>query len=369
MKRAALPIAIASLLALAAPARAVMQSPHGLGQVLFYPYYAVNKGQDTLLSLTNTDTVNAKVAKVRVREGRNGRAVADLDVFLAPGDVWTAVITQVSADGGALVRTSDASCTLPVVPPAGLPLSSGAYDGSLAGIPADSGPYDITRTREGFVESTGCRSASTMWRARRCLYTASPRSASWRATSSTRMRIQDCSRTTGRRFRIGAVPCSAWLRGRVGRHGAMNGWPRARALCHTSLRRSGESRNPFRFRVRRKSKMRPGFRRDDAVESATGNCLARSETAHFAFDKASSKYSIASGEPDCPSQKRACFLTSRGESPRINAISAESASAPPSCDSANTPCSRTFDDASRMIASVMSAFARASCICAIQKRA
>jgi hypothetical protein len=152
MKRAALPIAIASLLTLAAPASAVMQSPHGLGQVLFYPYYTVNKGQDTLLSLTNSDTSKAKVAKVRVREGRNGRAVADVDVFLAPGDVWTAVITQVSADGGAVIRTSDPSCTMPAIPSAGLALSSGGYDGSLAGIPADSGPYDITRTREGYVE-------------------------------------------------------------------------------------------------------------------------------------------------------------------------------------------------------------------------
>jgi hypothetical protein len=152
MNRAALTIAITSLLTLAAPVRAVMLSPHGLGQVLFYPYYTVNKGQDTLLSLTNTDFVNAKVVKLRVREGINGRAVADLDVFLAPGDVWTASITATSDDGGALLRTSDASCTMPEIPASGLALSSGGYDGSFGGIPADDGPHGITRTREGYIE-------------------------------------------------------------------------------------------------------------------------------------------------------------------------------------------------------------------------
>jgi hypothetical protein len=152
MKRAALPIAIASMLTLAAPAGAVMLSPHGLGQVLFYPYYTVNDGQDTLLSLTNTDVVNAKVAKVRVKEGVNGRAVADFDVFLSPGDTWTGVVTQVGPADGGVIRTSDTSCTMPEIPAGGLVLTSAGYDGSMAGVPADDGPHGIERTREGYIE-------------------------------------------------------------------------------------------------------------------------------------------------------------------------------------------------------------------------
>lgn len=132
-------------------ARAVSVSPNGIGSVLFYPYYTVNKGQDTLISLVNSDSTKGKVVKVRFKEGYNGRDVLDLDVFLAPDDVWTAAITQVSDDGGALIRTSDQSCTLPAIPAGGLAFSSAGYDGTSS-LPADDGPHDITRTREGEIE-------------------------------------------------------------------------------------------------------------------------------------------------------------------------------------------------------------------------
>ena len=48
-----------AMLAIAAmgSAQAVNLDINGRGQVLLYPYYTVNKGQQTLLSVTNTATL------------------------------------------------------------------------------------------------------------------------------------------------------------------------------------------------------------------------------------------------------------------------------------------------------------------------
>jgi hypothetical protein len=45
-------VAIA-LLAVSGPAEAVFWNPQGHGQALVYPYYTVNGGQDTLVTLVN----------------------------------------------------------------------------------------------------------------------------------------------------------------------------------------------------------------------------------------------------------------------------------------------------------------------------
>jgi len=145
----------AILLALvAAPAHAVSLNPKGLGQVLIYPYYTVNKNQDTYLTIVNASSVG-KVAKVRFHEGYNGRVVSEFDLYLSAHDVWTATISapDATATSGARLSWSDRSCidTLDKNP---YPFFSAAYDGSLAGqgIPADSGPQTLARTREGHIE-------------------------------------------------------------------------------------------------------------------------------------------------------------------------------------------------------------------------
>ena len=128
-------------------ASAVALNPRGLGDVLIYPYYTVNAGQDTLFSLVNT-TDTAKVARVRFLEGYNGRAVFATYVFLSAHDVWTAAISQVADDDGAKIATADASCTFPAMPTHAAPFTSDDYTGSNA----DGGPTSITRTREGSIE-------------------------------------------------------------------------------------------------------------------------------------------------------------------------------------------------------------------------
>ena len=145
---------IAGVAGFAGLANAVDLNPDGLGQVLIYPYYTVNKGQSTAFSVVNTDSVNGKAVKVRFLEGYNSREVLDFNLFLSPNDVWTAVITQTGDAGGAQVATADHSCTTPSVASLGpVPFSSAAYDGqSGSPFPADGGPTDITRTREGYFE-------------------------------------------------------------------------------------------------------------------------------------------------------------------------------------------------------------------------
>ena len=39
-------------------ASAVSLSPSGIGQVLIYPYYTVNKSQDTLISVVNASSIS-----------------------------------------------------------------------------------------------------------------------------------------------------------------------------------------------------------------------------------------------------------------------------------------------------------------------
>ncbi|MEO7431330.1 MAG: hypothetical protein ABIR62_04790 [Dokdonella sp.] len=145
---------IAGVAGFAGLANAVDLNPDGLGQVLLYPYYTVNKGQDTLFSVVNTDAINGKAVKVRFLEGYNSREVLDFNLFLSPNDVWTARVSQLADDGGAAVFTTDKSCTTPKIPAGGQPFSAATYTG-LSTTPfnvKDSGPQGITRTREGYLE-------------------------------------------------------------------------------------------------------------------------------------------------------------------------------------------------------------------------
>src|SRR6201996_4698031 len=91
---------IAGVAGFAGLANAVNLNPDGVGQVLIYPYYTVNAGQDSLFSVVNTDPVNGKAVKVRFLEGYNSREVLDFNVFLSPNDVWTTAVSAVSATDG-----------------------------------------------------------------------------------------------------------------------------------------------------------------------------------------------------------------------------------------------------------------------------
>lgn len=150
-------LAIAALAVFAVPvARAMHVDPHGLGQVLVFPYYTANGGNDTLFAITNT-TDHAKALRVRFHEGYDGRGVLDLDVYLAPRGTWSASVTSSGDDASfAKLVSSDASCTVPALASHAIAFGDAAYAGdNTAEGPtgnADGGPETADRTREGHFD-------------------------------------------------------------------------------------------------------------------------------------------------------------------------------------------------------------------------
>ena len=55
---------LAAIAGIASTANAVELNPDGTGQVLVYPYYTVNKNQQTIISVVNTTNI-AKAGKGR----------------------------------------------------------------------------------------------------------------------------------------------------------------------------------------------------------------------------------------------------------------------------------------------------------------
>lgn len=101
---------VAGVVGLAGVANAVNVNPDGLGQVLLFPYYTVNGGNQTLLSVVNT-TASAKAVKVRFLESLNSAEVLDFNLYLSPFDVWTASVLPHA--GGGAIFTTDTTCTVP----------------------------------------------------------------------------------------------------------------------------------------------------------------------------------------------------------------------------------------------------------------
>lgn len=158
MPKHPLAIAIAcAATAVAAPATAVSLNPKGLGQVLIYPYYTVNKNQDTLLSVVNTDDVG-KVVHVSFNEGYNGRNVREFKLFLSPHDTWTARVSALGDGDEARLVTTDKSCVFGAIDADGndmrvngLPLRAWNYAGGGV-FPPDGGPTSLARAREGSIQ-------------------------------------------------------------------------------------------------------------------------------------------------------------------------------------------------------------------------
>lgn len=121
----------------------------GVGHQLIVPYYTVQNGQATLINLVNHDTTNGKAVKVRFRGASNSDDVFDFTLFLSPGDMWAAKISQ-GSDGKARLSTPDASCTLPASVrtngDAGSPFVTARLD------PSASDADKAKGTREGYVE-------------------------------------------------------------------------------------------------------------------------------------------------------------------------------------------------------------------------
>lgn len=154
LRRRRLGVALSLLAPLSTPGMAAVSiAPDGVGQVLIYPYYTVNAGNNTVISVVNT-SARAKALAVRFREARNGRAVLSFNVYLAPHDTWVGAITAPGATGPAQLTTSDASCTVPTIPSFPVPFRNFGYTGADQDHPASAAADlgSLERTRSGYVE-------------------------------------------------------------------------------------------------------------------------------------------------------------------------------------------------------------------------
>lgn len=113
MKKKLLAVGVAATLGvMSGVAGAAMEvQASGVGHVNVLPYYSVQGGNATLISITNTDQVNGKVVKVRFRGVEFSDDVFDFQVFMSPGDVFTGAVTQEGTK--AKFATVDKTCTLP----------------------------------------------------------------------------------------------------------------------------------------------------------------------------------------------------------------------------------------------------------------
>jgi hypothetical protein len=165
MKKSSLTTAVVAgivgVAGLVSVSNAVNINPDGLGQALIYPYYTVNKSNNTLISVVNT-TDETKAVKVRFMEGRDSQEVLDFNLYLSPFDVWTAAIVSGGPEGttpaaapAARVFTSDTSCTVPALgvdPIDGQPGIAFRNFQYANGTEKVTGPWALSRTREGHIE-------------------------------------------------------------------------------------------------------------------------------------------------------------------------------------------------------------------------
>ncbi|MES9989224.1 MAG: hypothetical protein ABW077_15050 [Candidatus Thiodiazotropha endolucinida] len=132
----------AMLLTVAATgANAVHLNSDGAGQIALLPYYTVNNGFITNLTVTNTTDLY-KAVKVRFHESRIGADVFDFNVYLSPYDVWNASLRLNATTGLPNLITEDETCTYPdkAILQAGIDFSN-SYDATT--------DEDLT---EGYVE-------------------------------------------------------------------------------------------------------------------------------------------------------------------------------------------------------------------------
>lgn len=88
---------LAGVVGIAGSAQAVNINPDGTGQVLLYPYYTINGGNQTIFSVINTSE-DAKAVKVRFLESENSQEVLDFNLYMSAYDVWSAAIVEITQD-------------------------------------------------------------------------------------------------------------------------------------------------------------------------------------------------------------------------------------------------------------------------------
>lgn len=148
---------VLAALSFAPSAQALRVAEQGIGQVLIFPFYSVDGGIQTLLTVVNT-SARAKAIRVTFNEARNGQPVLAFNLYLGPLDAWVGGLSSVNdSRGPAVIVTNDSSCTVPApaLPVTGIVanLQPFSYTGPNSDHPAWLPALDaIERTRSGFIE-------------------------------------------------------------------------------------------------------------------------------------------------------------------------------------------------------------------------
>lgn len=173
------------------PSSAVSVNPDGLGEALIYPFYTVQNGNITMLSIVNT-TDAGKIVKIRFRDYANSEDVRDFNIYMSAKDVWTAALLPVPATGvpgtgnfsgmsagGAMMVTQDNTCTAPNktafqdvsavfnnIPSYAVSFSKGDYEPNDNATRGSVLLQDLERTTRGYfevIEQATIPTVSTMY--------------------------------------------------------------------------------------------------------------------------------------------------------------------------------------------------------------
>jgi hypothetical protein len=110
-------------------------NPEGTGEVLLFPYYNAQNGNQTSMSIVNTNS-EPKAVKVRFMEYVNSQEVLDFNLYMSAGDHFSFTIFQDPNGDGAAMVTRDNSCTVPEL---------GTGSGTYAGTKTENADGSITR--------------------------------------------------------------------------------------------------------------------------------------------------------------------------------------------------------------------------------
>jgi len=115
MKKNALSVAVAASVAAAAAyadTDSMFMSAENTGQVILFPYYNAENGNNSAFHVVNT-TEKTKAVKIRIMEYVNSDEVLDFNLYLSPYDHFSWVMVKDKNGDGAAIKTLDNSCTVP----------------------------------------------------------------------------------------------------------------------------------------------------------------------------------------------------------------------------------------------------------------
>ena len=141
MKKNVMTLAVAGAVAASAQAQ-MFVNPDNTGEVLIYPFYSADNGNQTYIHVVNT-TDYAKAAKVRILEAENSVEVRDFNLYLSPKDHFAFAISLDESGAGKL-ETADNSCTVPAIPEGGIEFTNMLFANDENG--------SLERTLNGYVE-------------------------------------------------------------------------------------------------------------------------------------------------------------------------------------------------------------------------